>query len=420
MSKRTAKLTQGYVNSLPSDVKAYKVWDTDIKGFHVKVRPTGTKTYMYFYRVDGRDRWPAIGRHGSLTATEARAIAKEYAAKGTKGMDITNEKQAARRQAERDKSSLLGTFITEKYAPWAETHLKSHKETLRMVNVDWANLHAHPMTQITQWDVQKWAADAAKGKGYKKPLSPTTIKRRIKALQGVFSKAADWGVIDANPLAGLKQIKTDNTGRVRFLSPDEERRLRKAMDNRQARQRQERQRNNEWRQARQLDSYPELSGSFTDFLQPLVILAMNTGLRRGELFNLLWTDINLHGRNLTVQGSGAKSGQTRHIPLNDEAFNLLAAWRNQCSGTDLVFPSPRTGKRLDNIATSWENLCKAAALADFNFHDLRHHFASRLVMAGADLVTVKELLGHASIDMTMKYSHLAPQHKAAVVALLNQ
>jgi integrase len=217
----------------------------------------------------------------------------------------------------------------------------------------------------------------------------------------------------------MKQIKTDNAGRVRFLSVNEETRLREALEDRQAQHRVERQQYNEWRLARHLDLYPVLDGPFTDHLQPLVLLAMNTGLRRGELFNLSWADIDLHGRLLTVRGSGAKSGQTRHLPLNDEAFSLLVAWRNQASSTGLVFPSPRTGKRLNNINTSWAGVTATAALEDFNFHDIRHHFASRLVMAGADLITVKELLGHASIDMTMRYSHLAPEHKAAAVALLN-
>ena len=169
-----------------------------------------------------------------------------------------------------------------------------------------------------------------------------------------------------------------------------------------------------------MEPLPLMDGRYTDYLEPLVVLALNTGLRRGELFNLEWADINLKGRLLTVQGGGAKSGQTRHIPLNEEAFGVLVAWRNQAAGNSLVFPSPVTNNRLDNINKSWRNLVNAAAIEDFRFHDLRHHFASSLVMAGADLNTVRELLGHASLDMTLRYSHLAPEHKAAAVALLNK
>lgn len=130
---------------------------------------------------------------------------------------------------------------------------------------------------------------------------------------------------------------------------------------------------------------------------------------RGEVFNLRWPDIDVKGRIVTIQGKGTKSGSTRHIPMNNEAFSLLVAWRNQSSDNELVFPSPATGKRFDNIASSWENLLCEAKVKDFHFHDLRHHFASKLVIAGIDLNTVRELLGHSSIEQTLRYAHLAPE-----------
>ena len=95
------------------------------------------------------------------------------------------------------------------------------------------------------------------------------------------------------------------------------------------------------------------------------------------------------------------------------------AWRNQTDSTGLVFPSPVTGESLISIKRSWGAVVKDAKLEDFTFHDLRHTFASKLVMKGVDLNTVRELLGHASIDMTLRYAHLAPEHKAAAVAVLN-
>ncbi len=132
----------------------------------------------------------------------------------------------------------------------------------------------------------------------------------------------------------------------------------------------------------------------------MVLLAMNTGMRRGEIFDLTWQNVDLKKRNLTVEGVAAKSGHTRHIPLNDEVLGALIAWRNQTNNKHLVFPSPKTKKRFANINNSWEQLRDKAKLKDFRFHDLRHTFASKLVMRGVDLNTVRELLGHASIDMT--------------------
>ena len=103
-----------------------------------------------------------------------------------------------------------------------------------------------------------------------------------------------------------------------------------------------------------------------------------------------------------------------NLLLAGAAFGLLVAWRNQTNSTGLVFPSPATGKRLDNIRTSWANLMKAAAIENFDFHDTRHHFASRLVMAGIDIVTVKELLGHASLSTTQIYTHVTTERMKEV------
>ena len=143
-------------------------------------------------------------------------------------------------------------------------------------------------------------------------------------------------------------------------------------------------------------------------------MAINTGLRRGELFNLQWADVDLVRKVITVEGQTSKSGQTRYVQLNSEAINTLLEWKKQTDSA-IVFASPVTGERFDNINKSWARLREEAGITDFRFHDLRHTFASKLVMAGIDLYTVKELLGHSTIQMTERYAHLAPEHKAEAV-----
>jgi integrase len=151
----------------------------------------------------------------------------------------------------------------------------------------------------------------------------------------------------------------------------------------------------------------------------MVLISINTGIRRGELFSLKWSDINLEHRTLTVSGTNAKSGKTRHIPLNGEAFETLKQWRTQSSReNELVFTSP-SGGRFDNICSSWEGVLDLAKVTSFRWHDLRHHFASMLVMKEVDLNTVRELLGHGDLKMTIRYAHLAPQVKADAVAKLD-
>ena len=122
---------------------------------------------------------------------------------------------------------------------------------------------------------------------------------------------------------------------------------------------------------------------------------------------------------VTVQAAYAKSGHTRHIPLNKIAKSALSAWRAQQEKTSgFVFAGP-DGERIKSVKTAWNRVLKETQIPDFRWHDLRHHFASKLAMAGVDLNTSRELLGHASIDMTLRYAHLAPEYKAAAVALLD-
>jgi integrase len=113
-----------------------------------------------------------------------------------------------------------------------------------------------------------------------------------------------------------------------------------------------------------------------------------------------------------------KDSERREIPLNDTLRNVFEAQKKR-GFIPYVFTNPETGKPYDNIHRSWRTALKNAGINDFRFHDLRHTFASHLVMDGQDLTTIKELLGHADISMTLRYAHLAPSHKLAAMARLD-
>jgi len=234
-----------------------------------------------------------------------------------------------------------------------------------------------------------------------------------------LGSTSEWELIDKNPLAKVKPIKTDSRGVVRYLSADEEIALRGALDTREQGLRDGRGSANEWRRMRGYSLLPDITvTTFADHIKLMVLLSLNTGMRRGEVFSLTWEAVSLNTAMLTVHGKTAKSDTTRYIPLNDEALSMMKAWQTQTGQTSgLVFPNTQ-GKRFNNVKRSWATVLKPAGITGFRWHDLRHCFASQLVMAGVDLNTVRELMGHGDIKMALRYAHLAPEHKAAAVAKL--
>jgi len=250
-----------------------------------------------------------------------------------------------------------------------------------------------------------------------RPVSRATVNRDIQALRAALARATEWGSLSMNPLARMKQGTEDENATIRYLSRDEEQRLRNALANRDDSRRAARKSAHEWRNERGYQPWPEY-GMYTDYT-PLVLVALNTGLRRGELLQLRWRDVAFSHRNLTVRGEGAKTGQTRHLPLNSEVVNVLKNWKPSDAEADwCVFSGSTNMTPLTEARKAWSAVLSKAKIRWFRFHDLRHTFASKLVMTGVDLNTVRELLGHKKISMTLRYAHLAPQHKAEAVEKL--
>jgi integrase len=314
---------------------------------------------------------------------------------------------------ESEKPKTLRDFIEEDYKPWALTHQKAGQATIDAIESVWGGLFDKLLTELCAFDVER-----IKAKRLKAGRKPATVNRDLDRIRGALSRAVEWGRLPAHPLVTVKRAKGDDNSRVRYLNHDEENRLRHALKEREELRRKQRESGNEWCKARGADARPIWpQDGFTDHLMPMVLLAMNTGLRRGELFGLNWRHVNLFGKQLTVTAGTAKSRKARTVPLNRVALDVLTLWRNQREGEGLVFPG-LGGGRMTNVNNSWDGLVKDAELSDFRFHDLRHDFASKLVMAGVDLNSVRELLGHADIAMTLRYAHLTPGKLADAVALI--
>ncbi len=409
-----AVITAELVRNLPPG--PCDIWDTKLPRFLIRVRANGTASYLVSL---ARGRWHTVGSLAALKPHEARETAQgvigDVAKARSAGRDPIAE-LAAKRKAVREaarKPLTLEVFVRDHYEPYVLAKHKRGKETISRLRFVCDELLSERLTGLTEFRIEKWRTATLRRE--RKPAA-ATVNSHLQMLKTALNKAVAWRLLAANPIATVKKLKTDKTGRVRFLSADEETRLRAALETRDTVRRLKRANANAWRRER---GYPEWPAENPNHLTAIVRLALNTGLRKGEIFGLRWTDVDLAGASLTIRGAGAKNGQTRYVPLNSEAIDVLTTWQ-QADGDhgEYVFAGREEGEPLDDVKKAWQPVLKAAAIDGFRFHDLRHTFASKLVMAGVDLNTVRELLGHSDIKMTLRYAHLAPEHKASAVAKL--
>ncbi|MFH2068444.1 MAG: tyrosine-type recombinase/integrase [Candidatus Omnitrophota bacterium] len=210
----------------------------------------------------------------------------------------------------------------------------------------------------------------------------TTINREIAVLRAVLNKAKAWGFLRSD-VPKMALFKVDNT-RVRYLEEAEAIRL--------------------------IEACPEP-------LKSIVLVALNSGMRRGEILNLKWTDVNFPGRIITVRDT--KSKKNRYLPMNQPVLDVLTAVR-RVPGNEYVFIGDKPGTHLSEgyVSHRFEKVVDSVGINDFHFHDLRHSAASWLVMGGVDLRTVQSILGHQTYQMTLRYAHLSPEHQRQAVDIL--
>lgn len=404
------KIGQRFLETLRPGDKPYWVFDEVLPGFVLRVQPSGGMSYYVRTRTKGgREVSISLGAASTLTPRQARDLAKSHLADIVKGGDPSESKRKARAQT-------LGDFLDLEYGPWLLAHRKSGAHTLARLQASFKGFESKRLSDITAHALERWRSERTAND----KVTAATTNRDIAELRAAMNRAVKWKIITSHPFPGFELTKEDRSPKPRYLLPDEEKRLREALDKRELQAQERRERYNKWRRARKLSEASDLDGvAYVDHLKPMVLLSLNTGLRKGEVFNLEWCDVDLENRLLTVQGRGAKSSNTRHVPLNTEAAEVLTEWRRVAPPSALVFPS-RSGGRMDNIQSSWEALLELAKIERFRWHDLRHHFASLLVQRGADLNTVRDLLGHGDIKMTLRYAHLTHHVKARAVDLLMQ
>lgn len=404
----SVKLTQNSVATLTPKDKAYTVWDSVLKGFYVKVSPVGNKVFCVSYvRPGGQRNTRKIGDCSILSVSVARDKAKAFLASVTLGSDP--DKEGA------NKFMTLQELIEKYYRPWFAANRKGGDAAIDVLKSCFAEFMDKRPTELSILDLEKWQRRRRDEKGVKF----ATLNRETTTLKAALNWAVKRGLITDNPLNGLRRLsELDSMSKTRYLSSEERSRLLVALNAREKEMREARQRTLTHSNKRYLNSLDEFA--FVDYFKPMVLVALNTGMRRNALFSLRWEDIDFQAGTIFLRADAAKSKKHMIIPMNATVRETLTAWKEQeKKDSGLVFANPLTGKKFDNCNNSWKSLLKAAGIEKFRWHDMRHDFASRLVMNGVDLNTVRELLGHSDIKMTMRYAHLAPEKKRMAVDTLD-
>ncbi|MBF0517588.1 MAG: site-specific integrase, partial [Nitrospirae bacterium] len=270
--------------------------------------------------------------------------------------------------------------LAEQYLTWAERQRSFRSKKgfiLQLVDV-FGNV---PLRKFNTMMLEQFQTERM-AKGNK----PATVNRLLATVKHMFTKAVEWEWVEEFAFKKVRQVKLpqENNRRLRYLSQEE---CQKLLNN--------------------CDSH----------LHPIVATALNSGMRKGEILSLKWENVDLkHG--FILLSTDTKNGERREIPINATLKAVFQVIKRRLD-IPYVFFDNATGKPYDDVRRSFNTACRKSGIKDFHFHDLRHTFASHLVMAGVDITTVKELLGHKTLTMTLRYAHLAPSHKVKAVDVLD-
>ena len=384
------------------------VYDTRTRGLVLRCRASGRHTYRLQIR---RGRWLTIGAVDDFSPNEARVESRASSRR-------RGARQRSGRRAPAGARSRRSGRTGERVRPPGCLPTGNPPETLRRLRQAFAEFLPLSMAEITQARARKRWRDRTHG--LKKRLA-STVNRDLAALRASAFRPRWFGSYPCCRLihspGSRRRASTAGASSVTF-PPSEEMRLRAALTERDTRRRLAREAANRWRRERSYDELPPGTERTQTTSRPLTLLALNTGCRRGELLALTWGGCHRDGADDSRRKREERPDQT-HSDESGSARDHHGVATSFVQAQRLFdFQTEENGQRSRRSKTAWAPLLKRASIEAFRFHDLRHTFASKLVMAGVDLNTVRELLGHADLKMTLRYAHLAPEIKAAAVEKL--
>ena len=363
------RITKKTVDALTVRQREYMLWDADIKGFGVRVHPSGRKVYLVKYRLDGRVIKKTIGPHGAIPPAAARARAAEIITAAMTGRDLTGRVLSPRTDTT-TMHELAGRFLDE-HVPVRCKPSTAHSYGIAIRQHVVPRLGSRSVAGITRADV----ADLH----HAMRATPYAANRTLGILSAMFSAAELWGLRPqgSNPCRYVKRFRERK--RERFLSDAEYRRLGAVLREAQS------------------------TGTESATAVAAIRLLMLTGCRLSEIMNLRWEDVSLQAGELRLRDS--KTGAKR-VHLGGPAVAVLRGIERK-EGNPWVIAGRRPGTRIASLHSPWARIRRRAGLDDVRIHDLRHSFASGGLLVGEGLPMIGKLLGHSHVQTTARYAHLA-------------
>ena len=353
-------------------------WDSEQPGFGVRVYPTGAKHYIVQTRARGSAKRMTVGRHGVITPEEARRRAALIIARIKAGEDPVPEPLAAKRPDEPTVAEIAARYLEE----YAEEHCKPNTVIAYRRRVE-----KHIVPALGKLPIGSVRREDVRDLHYAMRATPVMANRTLDLLSRMFNMAEAWGLIPEGSNPCRRQKKYREQPRERFLTATEFRRFGRTLDEAVA------------------------GGDVPAHAAAAIRLLMLTGCRKSEILTLRWRDVDLDAMELHLEE--AKTG-ARTVSLSPEAVRVLAGIP-RAEGNPWVIQGRKKGERLCFIDRHWCLVRERAKLEDVRIHDCRHSFASRALALGESLPAIGRLLGHAHVETTARYAHLArnSMHEAA-------
>ena len=270
--------------------------------------------------------------------------------------------------------------LSEMYVTdWAQVNKKSWKTDVGYLTGMKAFFKGRFADTITSQDVEQY-----KARRKSENVKLSTVNKCLQILSKLFSCGVAWGYLRLNPCRGVKKFPEQPFRRTRVLDRAEEGSL--------------------------------MTATGPGYLKSMILIFTNTGLRRKELFQLTWENVDFKRMRLFIKES--KTSRSRYVPMNELVVQELKGLYRTRKDDGLVFKNPDTGKAFVDIRRAFYGACRRAGIKNLLLLDLRRSFATRLLEAGADIITVQQLLGHTSLTTTQIYTMTDPKRKAEAVELL--